>query len=162
MHHLLIRLCALLPSTQQVECHGAGGAPPATLAELFVAPDRGQDFYDISNVDGFNVPMGMRPRGGHGDCRPTNCGANINAACPAALRFSRGGRTVGCKSACLAFGQPRYCCTGAFNTRPKCPPTDYSRFFKRQCPQAYSYAYDDPSSTYTCFNAHSYDVIFCP
>ena len=35
------------------------GAPPATLAEFSFASYSGQTFYDISLVDGYNVPMGI-------------------------------------------------------------------------------------------------------
>ncbi|KAJ6692858.1 PATHOGENESIS-RELATED THAUMATIN SUPERFAMILY PROTEIN [Salix purpurea] len=40
----------------QVECNGLGAAPPATLAE-FTLGSGGQDFYDVSLVDGYNLPM---------------------------------------------------------------------------------------------------------
>lgn len=49
----------------QVACNGAGAVPPATLAEFTLVPD-GQDVYDISNVDGFNLPVSITPDGGEG------------------------------------------------------------------------------------------------
>lgn len=146
----------------QVECNGAGAIPPATLVELTVAPNGGQDFYDVSNVDGFNVPVSIAPQGGGGACQASSCPANINAACPAELQVTGSGGVIACKSACLAFEQPQYCCTGEFGGPDKCPPTKYSQVFKQQCPQAYSYAYDDKSSTFTCSNAPNYAVTFCP
>ncbi|KAL0358816.1 UNVERIFIED_CONTAM: Pathogenesis-related thaumatin-like protein 3.5 [Sesamum angustifolium] len=33
--------------------------------------------------------------------------------------------------------------------------------FKRACPRAYSYAYDDGTSTFTC-KASEYAIMFCP
>ncbi|KAL4200760.1 hypothetical protein AMTRI_Chr02g212760 [Amborella trichopoda] len=51
------------------------------------------------------------------------------------------------------IGCKQYCCTG---------PTNYSRFFKDRCPDAYSYPKDDPSSTFTCPSGTNYRVIFCP
>lgn len=36
----------------QVECNGAGAAPPATLAEFTLGGSGGKDFYDVSLVDG--------------------------------------------------------------------------------------------------------------
>lgn len=39
----------------QLECNGAGGNPPVTLAEITLQGDGGNDFYDISLVDGYNV-----------------------------------------------------------------------------------------------------------
>lgn len=102
-------------------------------------------------------------QGGTGDCKPSSCPANINGACPAQLQ-QKGpdGKVIACKSACTAFGDPKYCCTGAFNSPQKCPPTQYSQFFKKQCPLAYSYAYDDKSSTFTCFKGPNYTITFCP
>uniref|UniRef100_A0A8D8R575 Thaumatin-like protein 1 n=1 Tax=Cacopsylla melanoneura TaxID=428564 RepID=A0A8D8R575_9HEMI len=147
----------------QVACNGAGAIPPASLAELFIAPNGGQDFYDISNVDGFNVPMSIAPQGGSGDCKQSSCPADINAGCPGELQAKGSdGRVVACKSACLAFNQPQYCCTGSFNTPATCPPTKYSKYFKDKCPQAYSYAYDDHTSTFTCSGNPNYIITFCP
>lgn len=42
-----------------VECSGRGGAPPATLAEFTFNGYAGDDFYDVSLVDGFNVPISV-------------------------------------------------------------------------------------------------------
>ncbi|XP_010556520.1 PREDICTED: thaumatin-like protein 1, partial [Tarenaya hassleriana] len=147
----------------QVACNNAGGVPPASLVELFLAPNNGQDFYDISLVDGFNLPVVLTPRGGSGGCEATGCPANINGACPAPLQMKNPkGDVIGCKSACVVFNTPQFCCSGEFGTPEKCPPTEYSRAFKTQCPQAYSYAYDDKTSTFTCNGGPNYDVTFCP
>ncbi|GAU49069.1 hypothetical protein TSUD_25270 [Trifolium subterraneum] len=147
----------------QVGCNGAGAIPPATLVEITVASNGGQDFYDVSNVDGFNVPMSVTPQGGSGDCKTSSCPGNINTVCPAELQV-RGsdGSVIACKSACLALNQDQYCCRGEYNTEEKCPPTNYSIIFKNQCPGAYSYAYDDKSSTFTCFARPDYAITFCP
>ncbi|MQL41280.1 hypothetical protein EI012_25510 [Escherichia coli] len=40
--------------------------------------------------------------------------------------------------------------------------TNYSQFFEQQCPDAYSYAYDDKSSTFTCSARPDYAITFCP
>lgn len=42
--------------TNSPECHGAGATPPATLAEFTLDGDGGKDFYDVSLVDGYNLP----------------------------------------------------------------------------------------------------------
>ncbi|GJY57445.1 thaumatin-like protein 1 [Tanacetum coccineum] len=144
----------------QVGCNGAGGAPPATLAEFTIGGADGKDFFDVSLVDGFNLPVSIVPQDG---CAPTDCPADINAKCPSELAVKNGsGGTIGCKSACEAFGTPEYCCSGDHNTPDKCPPTDYSRFFKNLCPKAYSYAYDDSTSTFTCKTGANYVITFCP
>ncbi|OWM78547.1 hypothetical protein CDL15_Pgr016271 [Punica granatum] len=146
-----------------VECGGAGGAPPASLAELTLAAGGGMDFYDISLVDGFNIPISLTPQGGSGGCSATSCPANVNQVCPPELSMKGAdGSVIGCKSACLTFNQPQYCCTGQFASPQTCPPTSYSKVFKDQCPQAYSYAYDDKTSTFTCPGGANYLVTFCP
>lgn len=108
--------------------------------------------------------MLILPKGGSGGgCSATGCLVDLNGACPADLRVARGtqGPSIACKSACEAFGDPRYCCSEAYNTPDTCGPSVYSLFFKHACPRAYSYAYDDKTSTYTCASA-DYVIIFCP
>ncbi|KAH1137008.1 hypothetical protein AAZX31_10G057200 [Glycine max] len=149
----------------QVECNGAGAIPPATLVEITVAPNGGQDFYDVSNVDGFNVPVSITPQGGSGECKTSSCPNNINDVnvCPSELQVKGSdGNVIACNSACVAFNEDQYCCRGDYDTEETCPPTNYSQIFEEQCPDAYSYAYDDKSSTFTCFNGPDYAIIFCP
>ncbi|KAG4966956.1 hypothetical protein JHK87_032607 [Glycine soja] len=141
----------------QVECNGAGAAPPATLAE-FTLGTGGQDFYDVSLVDGYNLPMIVEGTGGSGLCASTGCTSDLNQQCPAELRASEGSA---CKSACEAFGSPEYCCSGAYGSPATCRPSIYSEMFKAACPRSYSYAYDDATSTFTCSGA-DYTVTFCP
>ncbi|KAF7828303.1 protein P21-like [Senna tora] len=83
----------------------AFGSPPNTLAEIALNQFNNLDFYDISLVDGFNVPM----------------------------EFS-----------------------------PTCSATEYSKYFKNKCPDAYSYPKDDATSTFTCPGGANYRVVFCP
>ncbi|CAK7329512.1 unnamed protein product [Dovyalis caffra] len=141
----------------QVECNGLGAAPPATLAE-FTLGSGGQDFYDVSLVDGYNLPMVVEGNGGSGMCASTGCTSDLNSQCPQELKSGEGDA---CKSACEAFGSPEYCCSGAFNTPATCKPSVYSEMFKAACPKSYSYAYDDATSTFTCSGA-DYTVTFCP
>ncbi|CAA2991943.1 thaumatin 1 [Olea europaea subsp. europaea] len=141
----------------QVECNGAGASPPATLAE-FTLGTGGQDFYDVSLVDGYNLPMIVEASGGSGLCASTGCVTDLNRVCPSELRVGGG---EACKSACEAFGTPEYCCSGAFNSPAACKPSVYAQMFKSACPRSYSYAYDDPTSTFTCSGA-DYTVTFCP
>jgi hypothetical protein len=145
-------------------CNGAGGAPPATLAEVtLAAAPSAQDFYDVSLVDGYNLPVAMAPYHGKGaNCVPAGCVSDLNRVCPAGLAVREGGTVVGCRSACATYGSPQYCCTGRFGGPQQCKPTAYSRLFKSACPKAYSYAYDDPTSILTCSAGTSYVVTFCP
>ncbi|KAL4352411.1 hypothetical protein GQ457_06G036030 [Hibiscus cannabinus] len=141
----------------QVECNGAGATPPATLAE-FTLGSGAQDFYDVSLVDGYNLPLLVQGSGGSGDCATTGCVTNLNKKCPSELRIHGGGA---CRSACEAFGNPEYCCKDAYNTPAACKPSMYSEVFKAACPKSYSYAFDDASSTFTCTGA-DYTITFCP
>ncbi|KAJ8452993.1 hypothetical protein Cgig2_014756 [Carnegiea gigantea] len=156
----------------KVECAGTGAIPPATLAEFTLNGAGGLDFYDVSLVDGYNLPVLVVARGGHGgDCSPTGCLIDLNVACPRELSVAaeRGngsdvvgfGTAVACKSACEAFGDPQFCCSEGYSTPDTCHPSVYSVFFKEACPRAYSYAYDDKTSTFTCASA-DYIIIFCP
>nr|XP_010936134.1 pathogenesis-related protein 5 [Elaeis guineensis] len=153
------------------DCGGAircsfGGTPPVTLAEFTLAGGgngAAKDFYDVSLVDGYNVGMGVRPAPASSGCKYAGCVADLNGRCPAELRVAgMTGETVACRSACEAFGGPEYCCTGAHGSPGTCGPTRYSQLFKAACPTAYSYAYDDATSTFTCSAASEYLITFCP
>ncbi|KAG6496243.1 hypothetical protein ZIOFF_044101 [Zingiber officinale] len=147
----------------QVECNGAGAAPPATLAEFTLATSSaGRDFYDVSLVDGYNLPMVVEASGTHGaggSCATTGCVADLNRMCPAELRAAEG---EACRSACEAFGTPEFCCSGAYANPTTCRPSTYSQIFKSACPKSYSYAFDDPTSTFTCAGGADYTITFCP
>ncbi|KAK9749171.1 hypothetical protein RND81_02G106900 [Saponaria officinalis] len=148
-----------------ITCNGSGGAPPASLIEFTLArPNNNQDFFDISFVDGFNLPVSVTPQGGSGNkCQLVSCPVDLNLRCPYSLALKGDqGSVIGCKSACVAFNQPQYCCTGPYGSPTTCPPTRYSNFFKKRCPKAYSYAYDDGTSTFTCSGGPNYLITFCP
>lgn len=150
-----------------IECTG-GAAPPATLAEFTLDGSGGKDFYDVSLVDGYNLPMLVMPQGGGGsNCTATGCLVNLNSACPSDLKVMMpssdgGSEGVACRSACEAFGSPQYCCSGEYGNPNTCKPSSYSQFFKNACPRAYSYAYDDATSTFTCTAGAGYAITFCP
>ncbi|GMI96107.1 hypothetical protein like AT5G24620 [Hibiscus trionum] len=153
----------------RIECDGNGATPPASLFEITLGSGNEQDFYDVSLVDGYNLPIVAAPRGVHGSCNATGCSSDLNLACPRELQVVGGNdgdggdteRVVACKSACEAFGLDQYCCSGEFGNPTTCRPSFYSTIFKRACPRAYSYAYDDGTSTFTC-KAFDYLILFCP
>ncbi|XP_048439971.1 PR5-like receptor kinase isoform X3 [Pyrus x bretschneideri] len=147
----------------QVACNGAYAVTPTTLVEITIAENGGQDFYDVSLVDGFNLPMSVAPQGGTGECQTSTCHVNVNAACPIELQVKAADKSViSCMSACMAFNESQYCCTPPNDVPSTCPSTNYSQFFKKQCPEAYSYAYDDQTSTFTCNGGPDYIITFCP
>jgi len=134
------------------------GVPPATLAEFNLEND--QDYYDVSNVDGFNLPILLTPF--NSSCKIGSCSENINLVCPSDLQIKNShGTVVGCDSACTKFNLPQYCCSENYDTPNVCKPTSYSEVFKNACPAAYSYAYDDPTSLFEC-ESEGYTIEFCP
>ena len=138
---------------------------------------QGQDYYDVSLVDGYNLPIQISPiagsfkkaGGGKYDCNPAGCHSDLNAHCPPELAQKSGGHTVACFSACMKLNTDEYCCRGAHNKPETCKSRDwkvnYPAIFKQSCPDAYSYAYDDHSSTFPCHSngAHKtgYIIKFC-
>lgn len=147
-------------------CEGAN--PPTTLGEFSFAAYAGLDFYDVSMVDGSNLPMFVNishttttdPVGPSG-CYRGACTTEVN--CPAAMRQSSGGQVIGCRTPCAAFGGDTYCCRGAWAGRENCVPSkwpvDYTQVFKKAEPYAYSYAFDD-AATMSCKGACYYRVTF--
>ncbi|GLJ41559.1 hypothetical protein SUGI_1284010 [Cryptomeria japonica] len=117
----------------QLSCQ-ATGAVPTTLAEYTLNGTSNQYFYDISLVNGFNVPLFITPT--NTQCTAPACKADVNAVCPTELKVDGG-----CQSACTVFQTDQYCCRGTYVGN--CHATNYSVVFKNQCPQAYSYAKDD-------------------
>jgi hypothetical protein len=153
----------------RVACAGATGEPPATLVE-FTLGGGGPDFYDISLVDGYNLPMAVAPMPGGftprpgvaNDCAAPACASDLDTSCPADLRFTdAAAKVVACLSACERYRTDDLCCAGAHNSPGTCPASAYSRVFKAACPSAYSYAYDDATSTFTC-QGEDYAIWFCP
>ncbi|XVF52847.1 hypothetical protein PTKIN_Ptkin05aG0051400 [Pterospermum kingtungense] len=124
---------------------------PNTLAEFALNQFNNLDFFDISLVDGFNVPMDFSPTSG-GCSRGISCKADIIGQCPNELKAPGG-----CNNPCTVFKTDQYCCNSG-----SCGPTDYSRYFKTRCPDAYSYPKDDQTSTFTCPGGTKYRVVFCP
>jgi hypothetical protein len=150
------------------QCKGWGEIP-ATLAEYDMDSYKGLDFYDVSMVDGSNLPMYISVTHGSADksvsldgCLSAHeCTAEVH--CPAALRVPRAGPTVGCISPCARFGTDRYCCRGPYAegcSPAKTWPVDYAKVFKRAEPYAYSWSGDDATSVFTCSGDCGYRITF--
>ncbi|ORY88312.1 thaumatin family-domain-containing protein [Leucosporidium creatinivorum] len=155
---------------------GGTGVPPATLAEFAMGAGGDADWYDISLVDGFNIPMSIT---NNKNCTEPACSVDINKICPSKLRVKNGlkTKTYGCLTSCSAGlwkgkggnANSPYCCSGDYDTPETCPHTGvlYYDTFKVTCPMAYAYAYDESSGQsplYTCPTKKmaSYTVTFCP
>lgn len=148
------------------------GATPATVAEFTLRAGDKVDYYDVSLVDGYNLPVQIDNDKG---CHVASCPVDLAASCPEPLRgpLDPRGLNLGCKSACAANvdGHPTdsgNCCSGSHSTPDKCPPSGvaYYSYFKGHCPNAYAYAYDESSGTalFTCDSdlGANYKITFCP
>lgn len=95
-----------------VECNGITGQSPATLVEYTLNPNDGSDYYDLSNVDGFNIPVYFGPVSGtyryvdNSNLGRFNCGApgcRLNSdLCPRELKFTGENGRAYCFSICAA------------------------------------------------------------
>ncbi|MFJ9249710.1 thaumatin family protein [Streptomyces sp. NPDC101776] len=151
------------------QCGSTWGEFPSTLAEFNLNAWNGMDFYDVSLVEGNNLPMWINSYGGSSSdridangCSAAGCTRDANATCPTVLRRVRGGRVVACLSACLVFKTDKTCCTGAYAARPQCVPSswpvDSAAVFKKAEPFAYSYVDDDATSVLTCSGECGYRI----
>ncbi|KAH9846701.1 thaumatin family-domain-containing protein [Lenzites betulinus] len=148
------------------------GVPPATVAEWTLQGDGNRDFYDVSLVDGYNLPVAIT---NSANCPLADCPVDLGPNCPAPIQgpFDSSGFPVGCKSACAANldGDPTdsaNCCSGSHSTAATCPSSgvEFYSYFKGTCPNSYAYAFDESSGTalWTCdsgLNA-DYTLTFCP
>ncbi|KAI0942869.1 hypothetical protein AcV7_002164 [Taiwanofungus camphoratus] len=157
-----------------LECdsHTGTGVPPASLAEFTLGQNGQPDYYDVSLVDGYNLPVSITNNQG---CGVADCPVDLGPNCPSALQgpYDSSGFPVGCKSACEANldGDPSNspnCCSGQYDTKDTCPSSgvQYYSYFKNNCPNSYCYAYDESSGTalWTCDASLSadYTITFCP
>ncbi|GII59486.1 hypothetical protein Pth03_78750 [Planotetraspora thailandica] len=149
------------------QCVGSTGSA-TTLGEFSLSAWGGMDFYDVSMVDGYNLPMWINIYGG-GTKDPVSSsgcykgGCTKAVSCPSKMQLMVGGQAVGCNNPCTAFGGDTYCCRGKWAGRENCIPskwpTDFTQVFKKAAPYAYSYAFDD-SATMACKGRCSYRVTF--
>lgn len=207
---------------QTGDCNGVlscvvTGNTPVTLAEFFLAggSDGKHTYYDISLVDGYNLPMGLTYLPGN-DSALQQIPPNLtNAACigttglisdspssstnasypiPYEMKTTNSDLTNWCPwnlqlnaptkpgdgiypypddniqrpafspclSACAKTNSPSDCCTGSYNDPDVCKPSLYSAQAKAICPDAYSYAFDDQTSTFIIPSGGGWEVTFCP
>jgi len=121
-----------------------------------------QTSYGVSVVDGFNVGLSVTPHEGRGNCPVLGCRRNLTATCPGELQLrSPAGAVLACRSGCEAFRTDELCCRNMYNSPRTCRASKYSEFFKRECPQAFTYAHDSPTLTHECAAPRELKVIFC-
>lgn len=118
------------------------------LAEMKWYDSRGMigfTWYDISQVDGYNLPIRMEPynSAAGGNCKTVSCNFNINE-CPAENKVYNKNHLVGCRN----------------NNRDAI--TEYSRKMKAACPGVYTWSKDDKSGMRACKPGNNgLRVIFC-
>ncbi|XXH05917.1 Palmitoyltransferase pfa5 [Hypoxylon texense] len=195
-----------------------GGAVPVTLAEFNLAGGvtGRQTFYDISLVDGYNLPIGVvyHPADNTTYIPPNLVNPSCIGTAGYLAAFSKTGLTYTnstypmpyeditsnldlarwcpwdlqafppekpgdgvypypddtiqrptfdpCRSACAASNAPEDCCTGEYDDPWVCEPSPYSYNAKAVCPDAYSYAFDDQTSTFVIPSGGGWEVVFCP
>uniref|UniRef100_A0A914EPB2 Thaumatin-like protein n=1 Tax=Acrobeloides nanus TaxID=290746 RepID=A0A914EPB2_9BILA len=102
--------------------------------------------------------------------RAGGCFGDLLETAPEELKVYKNGHVASVNSACMKFNTDQYCCRGAYGSPSTCNPNNwpfnYAAVFKQACPTAYSYAYDDKSSTFTCRGSDGrtspdYTVQFC-
>jgi hypothetical protein len=214
----VVTVC-FLTSSVSFRCvtDNAKGDTPVTLAEFDLAggSQGTQTFYDISLVDGYNLPVGLTYIPGNDSSRQeippnlTNCACigttglisdaaspSTNASfpipydtkttdsdlarwCPWDLQLNpptKPGDGVypypddniqrpafsPCLSQCAKTNSPSDCCTGSYDDPSICKPGLYSSQAKAVCPDAYSYAFDDQTSTFIIPSGGGWEVTFCP
>ncbi|RYR06337.1 hypothetical protein Ahy_B06g086088 [Arachis hypogaea] len=132
--------CAIGDCFGGLKCIG-GGVLPVTLAE-FTVGNAGNDTFMIR----LQCSYGVYATGRTGNCQYAGCIPDLNDNCPKELQLHARAR--------VQHSTVRSCCPGEHGTPQTCPPTNYSKMFKIARPRAYSYAYDDASSTCTCSGAN--------
>ena len=152
------------------QCKG-WGTIPATLAEVNFDAWDSLDFYDVSMVDGSNLPMYINITKSSGGTAGQDQLGRLRASrlhqarrLPQRPRRQGGGTVVGCISACARLDTDQLCCRGQYSSRAACNPAtwpvDYAAVFKRAEPYAYSYVDDDATSVFTCKGVCDYRITF--
>jgi len=170
-------------------CPSNGCQPPADTKVEFFYPsitDKNTIWYDVSLVDGYSFPMEIIPDKQQGSCITTNCAVSLNA-CPSNensvgdLRVFRNGRVTQCLAPCKKWNFPspyglgkdeklytglQFCCPTPPVSPQQCSSgdvirTQYVNLIHRDCPTAYSYAYDDLAGLHNCPNPTSFTINIC-
>jgi hypothetical protein len=148
-----------------LQCAGTTGQAGTSLAE-FNLNANGTDFYNVSYVDGFDNPIGVKSS--NSSCvSPNTCTTAPLNNCSSDLKVS----SAECLSPCTRYNTDQYCCRGAYGTAQTCivanwpaSAQSYVNNIHNACPREYAYAYDENSGAalQTCPTGSNYTVTFCP
>jgi len=162
-------------------CASDGASGRGTLVQ-FDVPEDGLSLYNVSLVDGFNLPIEMLPVGvampdPDGPCRAARCAASLEVGCPEPLRrYDEGGALAYCESICRACGACEGCndcgdlgaaacgecsevadvCCGGMG----CEGNAYTTVWTSLCPDALTFAGD--AAYVGCDQSADFDLTFCP
>ncbi|KAF8754527.1 thaumatin-like protein [Rhizoctonia solani] len=155
-----------IPASQEVNPVRIDGAAPTTLAEWTLSPtDDRADYYDVSLLDGFDLPIRITPSA---ECPAAECAVDLVATCPEPLRIPTDQNQPAQADFvfCELDGNPgnsANCCTGQFSTQEACPSNNIAFFdyFRGSCPTAYAWTFDGGNQDIikTCSGANRAD--FC-
>lgn len=114
-----------------------------SLGEFTLNPGGGKvDYYDVSFVDAFNLPMTIRALAK--SCPVAGCTKRLLDHCPNQNRLKKNGKTISCTK---------------WNDKDN-PNNAAARYFENKCPKAYSWSKDD-DATKGCAG-QDYVLTFCP
>jgi len=124
-----------------LQCSGVGSTSPASKGEMTMDLTTGNDFYDVSLVGGYNLPMQITPRDynpayvnadptDHFRCTSPGClNSSALSSCPADLTYLPNGNLVGCQDDCsvatIYHNASPYYFTQAQVDAYCCPDTTY-------------------------------------
>uniref|UniRef100_A0A183CMY2 Thaumatin-like protein n=1 Tax=Globodera pallida TaxID=36090 RepID=A0A183CMY2_GLOPA len=133
-------------------------------------------FYDVSYVDGFNVPISVLVK----DCPGVRIASNFTfnsllASLPIEMKkdmtYNNGQDLVGVQSVCNAYGTDVVCCRNAYGVPATCKPSAEHGWTSDQLagyntmhatfPDTYNYAYDDQNATKVCHGATEFHIGIC-
>jgi hypothetical protein len=144
-----------------------------TLAEFTLNAGMKDDWYDISLVDGFTIPLSILQLDGawtpdpnyvpggklltSGNCGSPVCAVDLLKNCPASQQKKD------------AMGNVVECVNG-MSSNGGHGPTAVTTYMKMGCPTSYTYPFDDPQSLFTCpsveqnggVGARDYEIVYCP
>ncbi|KAK9677477.1 hypothetical protein RND81_11G145500 [Saponaria officinalis] len=152
-------------ATGNIECTGGSITNPVTVAEFsFSLINNNEDFYNVSVIDGYNLPLMVAPNvESDAGCDVIGCVFNLQKSCVAELAVLSNAHNsssiIGCRGLCNV---DKNCCnytTACHRLNLSIPPLIY----KKSCPRVCSFAFGDEAS-FICDGSKvsTYNITFCP
>jgi len=132
---------------------GNNAKPEADLAEFTIGASNGQDSYDLSNVNAYNLPLQI-------DVTSFVNGQTSNGLTCGSPTCTIPNLTTFCQSPNTLTGDPGDGCYNHDGTGNVATPG--TEAFANACPDAYSFSTDNANHVYGCDTGSNYEVVFCP